>query len=152
MPAPITTTGRPVLSIPIAWPAMMLVAWPVVEARAMVRTGQKLELAPISGVVVAVKPGDTATLHFETAGTDPGIYFIRVQADGGGISSIARIALLAESATYTVNPSAQMPDGPEKRAALAGPSSLPATRTEPARTSDDPVWVFTLKTALPRRR
>src|SRR6267142_2069964 len=73
-------------------------------------------------------------------------------AAGGGISSIARIALLAESATYTVNPSAQMPDGPEKRAALAGPSSLPATRTEPARTSDDPVWVFTLKTALPRGR
>jgi len=46
---------------------------------------------------------------FENTAEDPMEY--ETDADGGGISSIARIALLAESAAYTVNPSAQMPDG-----------------------------------------
>jgi len=41
-----------------------------------------------------VKPGDTATLHFETAGADPGIYFIKVEADGGGISKTFDLALV----------------------------------------------------------
>jgi hypothetical protein len=41
-----------------------------------------------------VKPGDTATLHFETAGADPGIYFIKVQADGGGITQSFDLALV----------------------------------------------------------
>jgi hypothetical protein len=41
-----------------------------------------------------VKPGETAMLHFETAGADPGIYFMRVQADGGGMSKTFDIALV----------------------------------------------------------
>ena len=40
-----------------------------------------------------VRPGDTATLHFETAGADPGIYYIKVQADGGGITRTFDLAL-----------------------------------------------------------
>ncbi len=44
MPAPMTSTGRAVLIMPIAWPAMMLVAAPVVEARAISRTGGKSAL------------------------------------------------------------------------------------------------------------
>ena len=39
-----TSTGSAVLSIPIACPAMMLVAAPVVEARAISRTGGKSAL------------------------------------------------------------------------------------------------------------
>jgi hypothetical protein len=42
----------------------------------------------------SVKPGETATLHFETAGVDPGIYFMRVQADGGNISRTFDLALV----------------------------------------------------------
>jgi hypothetical protein len=41
-----------------------------------------------------VKPGDTATLHFETAGADPGIYFMRIQADGGGLTKTFDLALV----------------------------------------------------------
>jgi hypothetical protein len=41
-----------------------------------------------------VKPGDTATLHFETAGADPGIYYIKVQADGGGLMRTFDLALV----------------------------------------------------------
>lgn len=41
-----------------------------------------------------VKPGATATLHFETAGADPGIYYIRVQADGGGVTKTFDLALV----------------------------------------------------------
>jgi hypothetical protein len=41
-----------------------------------------------------VKPGETATLHFETAGADPGIYFMRVEASGGGISKTFDLALV----------------------------------------------------------
>jgi len=41
----------------------------------------------------SVKPGDTAQLHFETAGADPGIYYIKVEADAGGISKTFDLAL-----------------------------------------------------------
>jgi hypothetical protein len=41
-----------------------------------------------------VKPGDTATLHFETAGAEPGIYYIKVEADGGGITRTLDLALV----------------------------------------------------------
>jgi hypothetical protein len=41
-----------------------------------------------------VKPGETATLHFETAGVDPGIYFMRVQADSAGQSRSFDLALV----------------------------------------------------------
>ena len=40
MLTPITVTGRAVAIIPIAWPAMMFVAWPVTEAFAIRCTGQ----------------------------------------------------------------------------------------------------------------
>src|SRR5207248_4325793 len=40
-----------------------------------------------------VKPGETATLHFETAGADPGIYYIKVEADSGGLSKTLDLAL-----------------------------------------------------------
>jgi hypothetical protein len=40
------------------------------------------------------KPGDTATLHFETAGADPGIYYMTVQAAGGGVSHAFELALV----------------------------------------------------------
>jgi hypothetical protein len=41
-----------------------------------------------------VKPGETATLHFETAGADPGIYFMRVDATGGGVTKTFDLALV----------------------------------------------------------
>lgn len=56
------------------------------------KDGSTLPLA--ASVPGGVKPGDTATLHFETAGADPGIYFIRVQADSGGISKTMDLALV----------------------------------------------------------
>ncbi len=39
MPTPITITGAAVASIDLARPAMMFVAWPVVEAFSMLFTG-----------------------------------------------------------------------------------------------------------------
>jgi len=42
----------------------------------------------------SVKPGETATLHFETAGADPGIYYIKVQAEAGSISRTVDLALV----------------------------------------------------------
>jgi hypothetical protein len=42
----------------------------------------------------SVSPGATAMLHFETAGADPGIYYIKVQADGGGITRTFDLALV----------------------------------------------------------
>jgi hypothetical protein len=42
----------------------------------------------------SIKPGETATLHFETAGADPGIYFVTVEADGGGLSRSFDLALV----------------------------------------------------------
>jgi hypothetical protein len=42
----------------------------------------------------SVKPGETATLHFETAGADAGIYYMRVQADSAGTSKTFDIALV----------------------------------------------------------
>jgi hypothetical protein len=42
----------------------------------------------------SVRPGETATLHFETAGADPGIYFLRIQADAAGQSKSFDLALV----------------------------------------------------------
>jgi hypothetical protein len=56
------------------------------------KDGASLPLA--ASLPAGVKPGDTATLHFETNGADPGIYFIRVQADGGGVSHAYDLALV----------------------------------------------------------
>jgi len=39
------------------------------------------------------KPGDTATLHFETAGVEPGIYYVTVQASAGGSTKTFDVAL-----------------------------------------------------------
>jgi hypothetical protein len=55
------------------------------------KDGSSLPLAP--SFPGSIKPGETATLHFETAGADPGIYFIRVQADAGGTSKTFDLAL-----------------------------------------------------------
>jgi hypothetical protein len=41
-----------------------------------------------------VKPGDTATLHFETASADAGIYYLTVEAAGGGLSHSFDLALV----------------------------------------------------------
>ena len=59
MPPPITSTGRAVLSMPIACPAMMLVAAPVVEARAISRTGGKSAL--VKNSVIATRAIVTTT-------------------------------------------------------------------------------------------
>jgi hypothetical protein len=44
-----------------------------------------------------VTPGATATLHFETTGADPGIYYITIEADGGGQSKTFDLALAINS-------------------------------------------------------
>jgi hypothetical protein len=41
-----------------------------------------------------VNPGDMATIHFETAGADPGIYFVTLQAGGGAINRTYDLALV----------------------------------------------------------
>ena len=56
------------------------------------KDGSTLPLA--ASLPNGVKPGDTATLHFETDGADPGIYYIRVQADGGGVTKTFDLALV----------------------------------------------------------
>ena len=56
------------------------------------KDGSSLPLA--ATLPTGVKPGDTATLHFETAGADPGIYYIKVEADGGGLSKTFDLALV----------------------------------------------------------
>jgi hypothetical protein len=56
------------------------------------KDGSTLPLA--ASVPSGVKPGSNATLHFETAGADPGIYFIKVQADAGGIVKTFDLALV----------------------------------------------------------
>jgi hypothetical protein len=56
------------------------------------KDGSTLPLA--ATLPTGVKPGDTATLHFETAGADPGIYYIKVQAQGGGITKTFDLALV----------------------------------------------------------
>ena len=58
------------------------------------KDGSTLPLA--ASLPSGVKPGETAMLHFETAGADPGIYFMRVQADGGGTSKTFDIALVLD--------------------------------------------------------
>jgi hypothetical protein len=42
----------------------------------------------------SVSPGDTATIHLETASADPGIYYLTVQAAGGGIARSFDLALV----------------------------------------------------------
>ena len=50
---------------------------------------------PLAATVPSgVKPGNTATLHFETAGADPGIYYITVRADAGSVSKTFDLALV----------------------------------------------------------
>ena len=56
------------------------------------KDGSTLPLA--ASLPNGVKPGDTATLHFETDGADPGIYYIRVQADGGAVTKTFDLALV----------------------------------------------------------
>lgn len=40
-----------------------------------------------------INPGDEATLRLETAGADPGIYYITLEASGGGITRTMELAL-----------------------------------------------------------
>jgi hypothetical protein len=40
------------------------------------------------------QPGTTATVHVGTAGAEPGIYYLDVQATGGGISKTVQLALV----------------------------------------------------------
>jgi hypothetical protein len=42
----------------------------------------------------SVPPGQTATIHLETAGAEPGIYFIDVKATSAGISKTVQLALV----------------------------------------------------------
>jgi hypothetical protein len=42
----------------------------------------------------AMPPGQTAMVHIETAGGEPGIYFLNVQADGGGQTRTVQLALV----------------------------------------------------------
>ena len=41
-----------------------------------------------------VMPGTTATVHLETAGAEPGIYYLNIQATGGGITKTVQLALV----------------------------------------------------------
>jgi hypothetical protein len=41
-----------------------------------------------------VSPGQVATIHIETAGADPGIYFVDMVATGGGLSKAFQLALV----------------------------------------------------------
>jgi hypothetical protein len=43
-----------------------------------------------------VLPGQTATVHIETAGADPGIYFLTLEAAGGGLSKTVQLALVVD--------------------------------------------------------
>jgi hypothetical protein len=56
------------------------------------KDGSTLPLA--ASVPSGVKPGNTATLHFATAGADPGIYFIKLQAEAAGMSKSFDLALV----------------------------------------------------------
>jgi hypothetical protein len=40
-----------------------------------------------------VAPGQTATVHVETAGAEPGIYYLTLRASGGGLSQTVDLAL-----------------------------------------------------------
>jgi len=42
----------------------------------------------------SVQAGETATLHFDTAGADGGIYYVTVQAAGGGMNQLFELALV----------------------------------------------------------
>jgi hypothetical protein len=41
-----------------------------------------------------VAPGSVATVHIETAGADPGIYYLDLVANGGGISKVIELPLV----------------------------------------------------------
>ncbi len=56
------------------------------------RDGSSLPLALT--LPSSVNPGDTAMLHFETTGAEPGIYFMRIQADSNGNTKTFDIALV----------------------------------------------------------
>jgi hypothetical protein len=45
---------------------------------------------------VPTQPGQTATIHFETSGADPGIYFFTFQATGGGQTKSFDLALVID--------------------------------------------------------
>jgi hypothetical protein len=47
-------------------------------------------------VPTSVTPGGIAMVHIETAGADPGIYFLDLMANGGGISKTAELALVID--------------------------------------------------------
>jgi hypothetical protein len=57
-----------------------------------VKDGASLPLGAV--VPGAVRPGETATLHFETAGAEPGIYYLTVQAAAGGMQKSFELALV----------------------------------------------------------
>jgi hypothetical protein len=44
----------------------------------------------------SVPPGQTATIHLETAGAESGIYFLDVRANGGGVSKTVQLALVVD--------------------------------------------------------
>ena len=56
------------------------------------KDGDSLPLA--ARLPSSVRPGETATLHFDTAGADPGIYFMRVEASAGAINKTFDLALV----------------------------------------------------------
>jgi hypothetical protein len=56
------------------------------------KDGSSLPLA--ASVPTRVAPGDTATLHFETVGADPGIYYMTVEATAAGITQAYDLALV----------------------------------------------------------
>ena len=43
-----------------------------------------------------VQPGQVAPVHVETAGAEPGIYFLNIQATGGGVTKTAQLALVVD--------------------------------------------------------
>jgi hypothetical protein len=42
----------------------------------------------------SVTPGQVAAIHIETAGAEPGIYYLNLQASGGGVSKTTQLALV----------------------------------------------------------
>ena len=56
------------------------------------KDGASLPLA--LSVPAATKPGDAATLHLETAGAEPGIYYLTLQASAGGLDHSFELALV----------------------------------------------------------
>ena len=44
----------------------------------------------------SVMPGQTAMVHLETAGAEPGIYFLTLVGSGGGIGKAVDLALVVD--------------------------------------------------------